>query len=49
VLTPNIWGYLWGKLGYGAILFATALTNESMSDNARLEAAFPDLRGLAAR
>ncbi|MDF2812439.1 MAG: 2-dehydropantoate 2-reductase [Microvirga sp.] len=33
VLTDNIWGYLWGKLGYGAILFATALTNESMSDN----------------
>ena len=33
VLTDNIWGYLWGKLGYGSILFATALTNESMSDN----------------
>ncbi len=33
ILTDNIWGYLWGKLGYGAILFATALTNESMSDN----------------
>jgi len=33
VLTGNIWGYLWGKLGYGAILFATALTPESMSAN----------------
>lgn len=33
ILTDNIWGYLWGKLGYGSILFATALTNESMSDN----------------
>ena len=33
ILTDNIWGFLWGKLGYGAILFATALTNESMSDN----------------
>jgi 2-dehydropantoate 2-reductase len=32
VLTEDIWGYLWGKLGYGALLFATALTNESMSD-----------------
>lgn len=32
VLTDNIWGYLWGKLGYGALLFATALTPESMSD-----------------
>jgi 2-dehydropantoate 2-reductase len=30
--TENIWGYLWGKLGYGAMLFATALTNESMGD-----------------
>ena len=28
----NIWGYLWGKLGYGALLFATALGNESIAD-----------------
>ncbi|MBM3523733.1 MAG: ketopantoate reductase family protein, partial [Alphaproteobacteria bacterium] len=27
-----IWGYLWGKLGYGALLFGTALTNESIAD-----------------
>jgi 2-dehydropantoate 2-reductase len=33
VLTGNIWGYLWGKLAYGAMLFATALTNDSMSEN----------------
>ncbi len=33
VLTTNIWGYLWGKLAYGAMLFATALTPDSMSDN----------------
>lgn len=33
VLTDNIWGYLWGKLAYGAMLFATALTPQSMSDN----------------
>jgi 2-dehydropantoate 2-reductase len=32
LLTRNIWGYLWGKLAYGAMLFATALTNESMAD-----------------
>jgi 2-dehydropantoate 2-reductase len=32
VVTPNIWGYLWGKEAYGAMLFATALTNESISD-----------------
>lgn len=33
VLTDNVWGYLWGKLSYGAMLFATALTNDSMSAN----------------
>jgi 2-dehydropantoate 2-reductase len=32
VATDNIWGYLWGKCGYGALLFATALTPASMSD-----------------
>ena len=33
IKTDNIMGYLWGKLGYGAQLFATALTMASMSDN----------------
>jgi 2-dehydropantoate 2-reductase len=33
VLTDDIWSYLWGKLGYGAMLFGTALTNDSMADN----------------
>jgi 2-dehydropantoate 2-reductase len=32
IITPNIWGYLWGKEAYGAMLFATALTNESIAD-----------------
>jgi 2-dehydropantoate 2-reductase len=32
VLTRNIWGYLWSKLAYGALLFATALTNASIAD-----------------
>ena len=32
IVTENIWGYLWGKLGYGAQLFATALTNDSIAD-----------------
>jgi 2-dehydropantoate 2-reductase len=32
VLTKNIWGYLWGKLVYGALLFGTALTNDSIAD-----------------
>jgi 2-dehydropantoate 2-reductase len=41
VTTDNIWGYLWGKLGYGAQLFATALTNASMSENLASERHFP--------
>jgi 2-dehydropantoate 2-reductase len=32
IVTENIWGYLWGKEAYGAMLFATALTNESIAD-----------------
>jgi 2-dehydropantoate 2-reductase len=32
ILTDNIWGYLWGKLIYGALLFGTALTNDSIVD-----------------
>jgi 2-dehydropantoate 2-reductase len=31
-ITDNIWGFLWGKQAYGAMLFATALTNDSMAD-----------------
>jgi 2-dehydropantoate 2-reductase len=33
VLTDNIWGYLWGKLAYGAMLFASALNNDSIAEN----------------
>lgn len=32
VLTDNIWGFLWGKLAYGAMLFATALVDASIAD-----------------
>jgi 2-dehydropantoate 2-reductase len=32
IATPNIFGYLWSKEAYGAMLFATALTNESIAD-----------------
>jgi 2-dehydropantoate 2-reductase len=32
ICTTNIWGYLWGKMAYGAQLFVTALTNESIAD-----------------
>ncbi len=36
-LTGNIWGHLWGKLGYVSMLFANATTDETMGD------AFADL------
>ncbi|MGI8748693.1 MAG: ketopantoate reductase family protein [Deinococcus sp.] len=44
VLTGNIFGYLWSKLGYGALLFATAVTNDSIAD----ALARPEDRGLYA-
>jgi len=31
-ITDNIWGYLWGKMGYANMLFATALADETMAD-----------------
>ncbi|UCC26932.1 MAG: hypothetical protein JSU98_07450 [Gemmatimonadales bacterium] len=31
-VTDNIQGFLWGKLAYGAVLFATALTDASIAD-----------------
>jgi 2-dehydropantoate 2-reductase len=42
IMTANIWGFLWGKLGYGAQLFATALTNDSIAD-ALADPAYRDL------
>jgi 2-dehydropantoate 2-reductase len=33
ILTTDIWSYLWGKMAYGAMLFATALNHDSMSEN----------------
>lgn len=32
IATDNIVGYLWGKLGYGALLFGTALTDDGIAD-----------------
>ena len=32
ILTANIWGYLWSKLIYGTLLFATALTDDPIAD-----------------
>lgn len=30
-VTDNIWGYLWGKLSYAGLLYATALADETMA------------------
>jgi 2-dehydropantoate 2-reductase len=46
IVTDNIWGYLWGKLGYGALLFATALTNDSIADALASPAHFALYRAL---
>jgi len=32
IATANVFGYLWAKEAYGAMLFATALTNDSIAD-----------------
>ena len=32
ITTPSIWSYLWGKLGYGAMLFAQALGQKGIAD-----------------
>ena len=32
ILTGNIWGFLWSKLAYASMLFATALGNDSIAD-----------------
>ncbi|HEY0479499.1 MAG TPA: 2-dehydropantoate 2-reductase [Kofleriaceae bacterium] len=46
ITTDNIWGYLWGKLAYGALLFATALTHDSIADALALPQYFALYRAL---
>ncbi len=47
VLTDNIFGYLWGKLAYASLLFATALTDASIADVLAAERHRPLLVALA--
>lgn len=47
LITSNIWGFLWGKLIYGALLFGTALTNDSIADVMDNPMARPVLRKIA--
>lgn len=37
VLTDNIWGYLWSKIGYGAMLFAEAATPRGITEMFEME------------
>ncbi|MEO9779881.1 MAG: ketopantoate reductase C-terminal domain-containing protein [Sedimentitalea sp.] len=47
VLTQDIFAYRWGKLGYSAMLFATALTPDSMQANSADPARAPALIAFA--
>ncbi len=47
VTSDNVWGYLWGKMGYGALLFASALTEASIVDVLASREARPVLTELA--
>ncbi len=47
ITTDNIWGYLWGKLAYGSLLFATALADASIADVLASEKHRPVLSELA--
>ena len=46
-ITDNIWGYLWGKMGYGSLLFASALTPVSIVEVLDSRDARPALTALA--
>lgn len=47
VVTDNIWGYLWSKLAYASVLFATALVDAHVYEVVADPAARPVLAGLA--
>lgn len=47
VLSGNIFGYLWGKLAYASLLFATALTDAPIADVLDAAPHRPLLRALA--
>ncbi len=47
VATPNVFGYLWSKMIYGALLFGTALTNDGIADVLATEGFRPVLTRLA--
>ena len=46
-MSDNIWAYLWGKLGYGAMLFAQALGQKGIADCLERPELLPLWRSLA--
>lgn len=46
ITTPDIWSYLWGKMGYGAMLFAQALGMASIAEALANPALLPLWRAL---
>lgn len=51
-LTANIWGYLWGKLGYASMLFAAATVDDTAADvlaNARYRPMLANIAGEVVR
>ncbi|HEV2357486.1 MAG TPA: 2-dehydropantoate 2-reductase [bacterium] len=51
-VTRNIWGYLWGKMGYASMLFGTAVVDATMADvlgDPANEALLADLAGEVTR
>ena len=48
IISDNLWGYLWGKMGYGIMLFAQALTNASIVEALEAPDAQPVHTALAA-
>lgn len=46
VLTPNIWGYLWGKLAYSSLLYAQGLAEKGIADTLARPELLPLVRAL---
>jgi 2-dehydropantoate 2-reductase len=46
LLTPNIWGYLWGKLAYSSLLYAQGLAEKGIADTLARAELLPLVRAL---
>ncbi|WP_372619567.1 ketopantoate reductase family protein [Falsiroseomonas sp.] len=46
VLTPNIWGFLWGKLAYSSLLYMQGLAEKGIADTLARKELLPLIRAL---